>query len=226
MPGIPGLRLVNSIRVQRILIDDTTKAMYKREDAGTEFFYLRDYPPEYCLTEDKIMYVFVNSVPRVEPPMSFFDKFGIEWNLLLDNEVKGVTYLGVPITRTGFPEAGTSSFGFRTPVAIPRATPSAPPMFIPRPSPSAHRVSFADERMGPRPMGSGFTHASSGHPAMRVPTGPLPTSTPHTPLVTTNFKNGGSLGGGRNKTRPSHFQKWVKKFSGSGDPYDHLASFR
>ena len=30
----------------------------------------------------------------------------------------------------------------------------------------------------------------------------------------------------RNKTRPSHFQKWVKKFGGSGDPYDHLASFR
>ena len=30
----------------------------------------------------------------------------------------------------------------------------------------------------------------------------------------------------RHKTRPSHFQKLVKKFSGSGDPYDHLASFR
>ena len=30
----------------------------------------------------------------------------------------------------------------------------------------------------------------------------------------------------RHKTRPSHFQKRVKKFSGSGDFYDHLASFR
>ena len=30
----------------------------------------------------------------------------------------------------------------------------------------------------------------------------------------------------RHKTRPSHFQKWVKKFSGFGDPYDHLSSFR
>ena len=30
----------------------------------------------------------------------------------------------------------------------------------------------------------------------------------------------------KNQTRPSHFQKWAKKFSGSGDPYDHLASFR
>ena len=30
----------------------------------------------------------------------------------------------------------------------------------------------------------------------------------------------------RGKTRPSHFQKWVKKYNGSGDPYDYLASFR
>ena len=28
------------------------------------------------------------------------------------------------------------------------------------------------------------------------------------------------------KVRPSDFQKWVKKFNGSGDPYGHLASFK
>ena len=28
------------------------------------------------------------------------------------------------------------------------------------------------------------------------------------------------------KVRPSNFQKWVKKYNGSGDPYDHLASFK
>ena len=28
------------------------------------------------------------------------------------------------------------------------------------------------------------------------------------------------------RTRPSNFQKWVKKYNGSGDPYDHLASFK
>ena len=30
----------------------------------------------------------------------------------------------------------------------------------------------------------------------------------------------------RNKTRPSHFQKWVKKFNGIRDPYGHLALFK
>ena len=28
------------------------------------------------------------------------------------------------------------------------------------------------------------------------------------------------------RVRPTNFQKWVKKFNGSGDPYDHLASFK
>ena len=28
------------------------------------------------------------------------------------------------------------------------------------------------------------------------------------------------------RVRPDNFQKWVKKFNGSGDPYDHLASFK
>ena len=28
------------------------------------------------------------------------------------------------------------------------------------------------------------------------------------------------------RTRPSNFQKWVKKYNGSRDPYDHLASFK
>ena len=28
------------------------------------------------------------------------------------------------------------------------------------------------------------------------------------------------------KTRPLNIQKWVKKYNGLGDPYDHLASFK
>ena len=43
----------------------------------------------------------------------------------------------------------------------------------------------------------------------------------------------GSMGGhplGKNpldsQEKPSNFQKWVKKYSGLGDPYDNLASFK
>ena len=28
------------------------------------------------------------------------------------------------------------------------------------------------------------------------------------------------------RVRPANFQKWVKKFNGLGDPYDHLARFK
>ena len=28
------------------------------------------------------------------------------------------------------------------------------------------------------------------------------------------------------RVRPASFQKWVKKYNGAGDPYDHLASFK
>ena len=28
------------------------------------------------------------------------------------------------------------------------------------------------------------------------------------------------------RVRPTNFQKWVKKFNGLGDPYDHLARFK
>ena len=58
-------------------------------------------------------------------------------------------------------------------------------------------------------------HALSGHPAIEVPTEPL--------LSTTVLSIGTPT---RNRTRPSHFLKWVTKFDGTGDPRDHLASFK
>ena len=40
----PGLRLVNSLWTKRVPIDDPVKAMYKRDDAGTSFYYVHDNP--------------------------------------------------------------------------------------------------------------------------------------------------------------------------------------
>ena len=69
--------------------------------------------------------------------------------------------------------------------------------------------------------------ASSGHPVTRVPMGPTLIRSYYTPLITSGFRPTGASGVvTRSKTRPSHFQKWVKKFNGPRDPYDHLASFK
>ena len=63
----------------------------------------------------------------------------------------------------------------------------------------------------------------------------VPTFTPHTTKPTermpdsrgepsAHFPRQSSLE--PREVRPSNFQKWVKKFNGLGDPYDHLASFK
>ena len=226
-----GYKLVNSMWTQRVPIDDNTKAVYKREDTGTEFFYLRDNPPEYSLEADKALYVYVQtSMTRGGMPTIFLDKFGFEWSLLLESEVGGITFMGNPISRFG-------GVGIRTPPSILRPTYSASSMPLPGPTPrptaSGPRVSFLRGNARPsvppgfRPLGSVNTHAMSGHPASKGPTRPLSTSLFHAPLGSTGFRPGGSpWETPRSKVRPSHFQKWVKKFSGAGDPYDHLASFK
>ena len=45
-----GFRLVNSIHVQRVLLDDTIKVLYKRTYEEAEFYYLRSRVPEHMVT--------------------------------------------------------------------------------------------------------------------------------------------------------------------------------
>ena len=89
-----------------------------------------------------------------------------------------------------------------------------PPGFSPRETNAKPRV-LAVETSGSRPEPSRSMHESSGHPAIEVPTEPL--------LSTTVLSAGTPT---RNRMRPSHFLKWVTKFDGTGDPRDHLASFK
>ena len=46
-----GVKLVNSILVRLVPIDNPTKALYKRMDEGSEFYYEKDDPLSYSLTE-------------------------------------------------------------------------------------------------------------------------------------------------------------------------------
>ena len=124
----------------------------------------------------------------------------------------------------GKEEFTPSDFTYRGVGPMPFVTPMAPPISIVRLIGSGPRVSFAGPRasmsgmggLGFRPKGS--MGASSGHPASREPLRPIPLTPLHTPLITSGFRPGGSMTPTRHKTRPSHFQKWVKQVSGSGDP--------
>ena len=57
--GLLGFKLVNSIWVCRILLDDNSKILYKQESYGSEFFYMRNCAPDYTITEDKILNIFI-----------------------------------------------------------------------------------------------------------------------------------------------------------------------
>ena len=139
-----GFRLVNSIHVRRVLLDDTTKVLYKRTDEEAEFYYLRSRVPENMVTDQKILYVYTR-VPLTEGQnMMMLDKYGLEWEMLLPGEVRELTYMGMSIVK-GSKEVGTSSetMGRRL-SPLPMPTPSAPPMSILRPTMSAPRVSFRE----------------------------------------------------------------------------------
>lgn len=81
-----------------------------------------------------------------------------------------------------------------------------PPGFAPRETNAKPRV-FLAETSGSRPKPSESMYDLSGHPAFEVPTEPL--------LSTSLLLEGTPT---QNKTKPSHFVKWVTKFDGTGDP--------
>ena len=93
-----GVKFVNSILVCQVCIDDPTKALYKRMDEGSKFFYERYNPLNHSLFEVKILYVFQQEGFMSEPqPVAFVDKYAQEWILVLREEVKDYTYKGIPI---------------------------------------------------------------------------------------------------------------------------------
>ena len=106
-------------------------------------------------------------------------------------------------------EAGTSSnFMYRKPGPIPMPSPTAPPISILRLTMSALGVSFMEPRIplsgmgGYRPKGS--MGALSVYPAIKVPIGPLPVVSLHTPILASRFRLGGPIGTPPQDTKKYH----------------------
>ena len=70
------------------------------------------------------------------------------------------------------------------------------------------------------------TFGGKGHLGECGPTGPGGSSGSKRFTSLMGFPTGKGTTEYSQKTRPSSFQKWVKKYNGSGDPYDHLATFK
>lgn len=201
--------------------------------SGTEYW---DHGP----AEELILYVFKCILPGQPEMVLILDKLGQEWRELKLDEVKTFTYLGVPVTGIdkGKGIAGEKNesyvhplFSSSNPYATTDFSFKMPPYAT---FPEGPKVSFFDTNSIPggkhgfKREGSTHTHATSGVKATKVPTDPLKPYSTFTPSMSAGFRPGSraSWDSTRSKVKPTNFQKWVKKFNGSGDPYDHLASFK
>ena len=135
--------------------------MYKQVEAGTKFYYLRNSPLDHTITEEKVLYAFVDTNPGAYKDVVFVDKYNLEWDLKFADEVMNLTFQGMSIVRIGNDMPSTSNFVYRNLGPIYTLVLNKPSITIHRPPvASTQRVSFA--KPGPRPMGSGVMYRSSG----------------------------------------------------------------
>ncbi|KAI5078952.1 hypothetical protein GOP47_0006623 [Adiantum capillus-veneris] len=80
----PNLKMINLVVTKRVLIGDDNRALYKRNDLGSEFFYHRKNPLKHSLTDEKVLYVFFNRTESFHKSIILKDTFCQEWDLLSD----------------------------------------------------------------------------------------------------------------------------------------------
>ena len=145
-------------------------------------------------------------------PIAFVDKYEQEWIFMLREDVKEYTYKGIPIIWLG--KESEDKLKDKPKVSF---------LDIPI-SPKREDRRRSVGSMEPKVLGSpctggigesgesdlGGSKRTSVFPRPRDSKGALGKSTPEL----------------SRKVRPSQFWKWVKKYNGSADPYDHLAPFR
>ena len=207
------LRLINSLQTQRIPIDDKSKALYTHGEKGERNFYGGMHPQPHTLTPEKTLYTFYPRNAKAMGVLIFLDKYGQEWSLLEEAELTTYLHMGIPVSFYLAEEeepAGTSTAKNKHNVGF-AAGFKEPPKSTKIETEKSKKESTA-------------RHGHSGHSGFTGTKGPGGIF---------GSKHTGSMGGyphGKppmehpRKTRPSNFQKWVKKYNGSGDPYDHLAT--
>ena len=204
-------KLFNSARVKRVPIDDPTKGLYTQLHEGERNFYEGDNSLTHPLTPEKTLYSFCPKSSKAVAFVLFLDKYGKEWNLLDDKGLEAHQHLGRPVSQ--YFKEDKDSVGGNASSDTHKDQVKTPPQSRPK----DHR------KEGDK---STHTHGDSGHSGHRGPNGPKGSfGSRHV-----NFMGGPPTRGAPmehpRRTRPSNFQKWVKKYNGSGDPYDHLASFK
>ncbi|MCO5567204.1 hypothetical protein L7F22_020892 [Adiantum nelumboides] len=229
----PDMRLFDTLKVTHIPVDDLSLAVYKRETVDANHVYFAKDPLPQTIAKEKLLYVYLNSTQAPTITAMFFDKFAVRYKPLDDKAVQDLTKHGMPIPElvTKVPTSSQPKYmgdGESRGKAVPNSSEAA--------------SSRADARSGARPVPSAppFPQQQSGsaYVSFRGASAPevhfatpsqIPQAHMDTVFVPRNDQSAAFPGRHFNdarKIRPADLQKWVKKFNGSGDPYDHLASFR
>ena len=234
------MKLLNPIKVQLIKTDDPNIAVYVRESDEVKTCYFTKTLDLGIIHEEKLLYIYLEGTNTLKINPVFLDKFGVLYEPMEQRVVRSLSWQGLPIPKlapkptssigTGIfsPKGGDSrnvasmqkmpnlaedALSSRATASVDRVMPKAPPMLEinafstlerGKTRPSAHEVhSKATDHTRPTPTArfSGLADDVSAFAPRR------------------EFKD-------NRRVRPANFQKWIKKFNGSSDPYDHLASFK
>ena len=204
-------KLINTLKVRYIPIDEPNIALYVRDLEDSQGCYFTKNPASHTVQQNKTLYVYLEGMMTMSPHAIFVDTFGIRYEIMEPRLAQNMTWQGFPIPDLA-PRTASSSGGERI-------------------SRDNSQKRYATEVSRAPPMHSTFEPRRVEPSAREVPSRP---TTSHKPTLMTNIKSR-TEGSGQlprktstehRKVRPANFQKWVKKYNGAGDPYDHLASFK
>ena len=95
-----------------------------------------------------MLYTFIDTNQGAYRDIVFLDKYNLEWDLKVANEVMDLTFQGMPIVRLGNDIPSTSNFVYCNPGPIYTPVMNTPSFTSFRPIPSTQRVSFVEPANG------------------------------------------------------------------------------
>ena len=232
---LDDMKLINTIRVRHRPVDDPSMEVYVRDT--DEFFhcYFTRYIDPSTIEKKKILYVYLEGgFSKLTTPL-FVDKYGVVFETMEMTAARGLTWQGNVILE--FLAAAASSMeaekgSHQTGMAPPRPETHRTTKFVGSKATAIPTMGAPSAPLEPGFRGhSAFEMGKMGPTAHGVPKEPIYTLGGPTKRKTSSIDKTVGFMPGRpthesRKVRPSNFQKWVKKFNGTGDPYDHVASFK
>ena len=218
-----AMKLLNTIKVQLIKMDDPNIAVYVREFDEVKTCYFTKTPDLGTIHEEKLLYIYLEGTNTLKLNPVFLDKYGVLYEPMEQRVVRSLSWKGLPIlelapkptssigTRIFSPKGGDSrnvASICRSPNIAKHALSSRATMFVDRVMPSAPPMPETN-RFSTLEWGKTRPSAHEVHSKATDHTRPTPDvrflglgDDPSAFAPCKEFKDTRSV-------RPSNFQKWV-----------------